>query len=449
MSSARLLLLCAAAASAVPLPSGFRPPTPTTPAPPLPSSSSESLIGIGSKLSSSIVTGGGAVVNTRGSTSGSATLHTSYKGPGESSETTTVGKTGLSETSAAASGGVSIQKNRAKTVVDSTEEGIEVKTGTEGKGITDGKAAGTQKAGAEGGAKTVDTTKFVYTDGENSFQVQHVERTAAESTSGHEASIEGFGTFGVLNFGTTITKKMRVPKVPKSPAPAPTSAPALSPEPDYWHDEPKPVTTTAAPTTVSPQELSSKSKMKQAGKTSGTGAVTASGATQGSTTSETDVKTPTGNAKQAAVANSGVSGTGVSSGESGFMHVAVGGTVVFKTKDGAKVVTTSDGFGNTKGASGTIQTVAVNGGLSVLDNIDLDLPGFNIRSKKKVSGSSSTGHEASSAGDGEFVAKNLAGTEIKLLSPELSLDEISMPTLPPTTTTVKPPKEPKFKLGKW
>ena len=123
---------------------------------------------------------------------------------------------------------------------------------------------------------------------------------------------------------------------------------------------------------------------------------------------------------------------------------------VTKTVDGVKVLTTSDGLGNTDGAAGVIQNVAANGGFNAFDSLKVNLPGLSIDGENKASGTSSTGHKASSAGLGEFTVQNKAGTEIKLKAPKLDLDAIPLPKLPPPVTTAKPTTQrPKYKKGKW
>ena len=72
-------------------------------------------IDITSKLSSAVVTGGGAQVTTSGSTSGAAAVTTKIEGPGVSSTITAVGQGGISGTSATAGDSASVQKGRSKT----------------------------------------------------------------------------------------------------------------------------------------------------------------------------------------------------------------------------------------------------------------------------------------------------------------------------------------------
>nr|UEK51793.1 CP19k-like protein 1 [Amphibalanus amphitrite] len=456
MVSASLLLLCAAAASAVPLKATVSTTSPSTPSP----SPSGPVIDIDSKLASAVVTGGGAQVTTSGGTSGAASVTSTVRGPGSVSTLTAVGQGGISGSSATAGNSASLQKGRSKTVVEATTEGTQVKTGTQGKGITSGEAVANQKAGAEGGAQRVEAVKYVESDGKNLYKVEKVDRTAVKSASGHEASSRRFGTFNVLNLGSTAINN---PGLIALPAQAPSSEPEPEPTPVYWnpknpqpepepqpepHPEPEPEPEPHPKPTkpVAPQpkkELSSESKAKQAGKTTGLGAVSSTGATQGAAQSQTSVETPNGSAKQAAVVNSGVGLTGVSSGTGLFNQKAHGKTAVTRTGEGIDVTSISSGLGETDGAAGSIQSVATNGGFTAVDTLNLKLPGLDLGSKAKASGTSSSGHKASSSGPGRFITSNEVGTEIKLTTPELDLETIHVPLPAPTT------KPPKVKRGKW
>ena len=84
--------------------------------------------------------------------------------------------------------------------------------------------------------------------------------------------------------------------------------------------EPKPVIPSPK------KKVSSESKAKQIGQTTGLGAVSATGGTQGTVQSQTKVETPEGASKEAAVVNSGVSLTGVSSGDGTYKQKAQGKT---------------------------------------------------------------------------------------------------------------------------
>nr|UEK51771.1 CP19k-like protein 4 [Tetraclita japonica formosana] len=449
MLSAHLLLVCVAVATAVPLP--YKHYTTTTAAPATSTAAparSSRLIDVDSKLTSNVITGGGAVVQTSGSTSGAGSVTRVVSGPGLVFRTTAVGSGGVSGQSASSGDGLAAQLSRARTVVVDTEDGTKVQTGTEGKGTTLGTAAAAQKTGANGGVNTLKAIKFVETDGKNLFQVEQVQRAAAKSASGHEASSEGLGSFNVLNLGSTEIKHSDFPSLPPPAGPAPTK------KPKHWKPTAAPTTTTEAPTTASPKfGISTNSKLKQAGKTTGSGAISSTGATQGSASSKSGLKTRAGGAKQSAVANSGVTGAGVSSGDGAYKQGAEGKTVVAATKEGVKVTTGSTGFGFTDGTAGTLQNVAANGGFTGLSTLNIKLPTgkhlVNIQGIQKAAGTSSTGHKASSTGPGKFATTNIAGTDIQLKTPDISLVAPLIPTPAPTTTAAPSTAAPKLKFHKW
>ena len=110
-------------------------------------------------------------------------------------------------------------------------------------------------------------------------------------------------------------------------------------------------------------------------------------------------------------------------------------TEVTSTDQGVDVTSTSGGQGETDGAAGTIQAVGTNGGFTAVDTLNLKLPSLEFGGKRKASGTSTSGHKASSSGPGRFITKNEIGTQIKLK--DLDLDTIALPVPHPTT---KPPK---------
>nr|UEK51774.1 CP19k-like protein 2 [Chthamalus malayensis] len=162
------------------------------------------------------------------------------------------------------------------------------------------------------------------------------------------------------------------------------------------------------------------SKLHQSGSTSGGGAVSAHGKTQGSARFRCRVQGPGFLVDSAGVGSAGVSGTGVSSGLGAFDQDAAALTEIISKPGGSKVLTLTEGKGSSGGTAGVLQKAGASGGVSKKKIGILQknfLKGLVTAVKKvKAQGTSSSGHTGSSTGFGDFKFKGGSVTDIKLPS---------------------------------
>nr|UEK51778.1 CP19k-like protein 5 [Chthamalus malayensis] len=388
MRSPLALLLCAAAVFAAPVPDHkgiIWLPTTTTP-PPLPIVVGRSGTAINSKLTQVGHTSGGAVVSSTGSTQGSSRFTRIVAGPGGTVQQAGAGSAGVSGTSVSSGHGVFVQRGQAKTTIKAGPDGIDVKTGTQGEGFTDGTAGNIQKAGAGGGATQKQTVVTVVPKGHQLVAVVASEESKATSSSGHEASSTGPGSFKTINLaGTGI---------------------ALTPLPNPLGGG---------------TDVTITSKQKQGGRTTHGGALSATGATKGSVKTDSSRSGGGVQERKAAAASSGAAGTAASAGNGDFFQDTVAKTQIVNSEDGLVVKTGTKGTGKSGGKSGIQQTAGAAGVGALSRVVIVTLPNgkrvVRIVKTDEAKASSNQGHQASSTGDGAFSTINLGGTEIKLDDP--------------------------------
>nr|UEK51769.1 CP19k-like protein 2 [Tetraclita japonica formosana] len=229
--SVRLLLVCVAVATAVPLPSGkLEPPTtkaPPTKPPTLPYCDDLKTI---SKLKQAGFTKGGAAVSSSSSTQGSASVKCIVRTPKSQTKLNAAGNSGVSGAGVSASGGIYKQGVEAATEVKTSNEGVEVKTESQGTGGSAGGAAINQNAGANGGAKLNIVGVDLLKNGKLGLAViKRVLKGGTTSSSGHKGSGSEDSVFKVANQGGTkiVFDKLTPPTLPPTkPAPT-TQAPKL------------------------------------------------------------------------------------------------------------------------------------------------------------------------------------------------------------------------------
>nr|UEK51777.1 CP19k-like protein 4 isoform 2 [Chthamalus malayensis] len=159
------------------------------------------------------------------------------------------------------------------------------------------------------------------------------------------------------------------------------------------------------------------SKLGQKGHTSGGGAVSASTSTQGSGSINCVFKGPNLKVDTGAAANSGVAGTGVSAGEGAFGQNVRAGSGVKSVPGITKVTTGTAAGGATGGGAAVTNKAGANAGAKTSVEFGRRLKKIKILEKQERSGTSSSGHEASSTGDGTFSVDQKGKTVIKLKGP--------------------------------
>nr|BAE94409.1 cement protein-19k [Megabalanus rosa] len=164
-------------------------------------------LGIASKVKQKGVTGGGASVSTTSATQGSGTTNCVTRTPNSVEKKNVAGNTGVTATSVSAGDGAFGNLAAALTLVEDTEDGLGVKTKNGGKGFSEGTAAISQTAGANGGATVKKAKLDLLTDGEDLFDTKKVEKGTVTSSSSHQGSGAGDSIFEILNEAESKIKK--------------------------------------------------------------------------------------------------------------------------------------------------------------------------------------------------------------------------------------------------
>nr|UEK51775.1 CP19k-like protein 3 [Chthamalus malayensis] len=360
------LLLCVALAVAVPTPSKKG------------DKDDKSGLTTSSEVSQSGITQGGGVVSSKGSSKGSTKSSSSFKAPDVKIKRNLRASSGVSGSGASSGDSAFGQKAGSKSVVSIDKDEIIVRTGTKGKGFSTGDAGAIQSAGATAGGKQ--STIIKLPGGKKLPTIIDSSKGAAKSSSGHDASTAGEGTFKTINIGGT---EVRLDD--------------LSPDLD----------------------IEVKSKQGQAGRTTRGGNVNSHGSTQGSADSKSGFKAgkKVTNRNNAAV-NAGAAAQAASTDNGAFRQNAKSFSGAKTDKDGISVRTGNIGEGNTRGHSGVQQKTGANAGANKKQAIIITLPDgkktVRIVDSGKGSAQSSSGQEASSTGKGSFRALNVGGTDVKL-----------------------------------
>nr|UEK51776.1 CP19k-like protein 4 isoform 1 [Chthamalus malayensis] len=155
-----------------------------------------------SKLGQKGHTSGGGAVSASTSTQGSGSINCVVKGPNFKVDTAAAGNSGVAGTGVAAGDGAFGQKVGAGSGVKNVPGGTKVTTGTAAGGATRGGAAVTNKAGANAGAKTIAEVKRRL----KNIKIGQKQEASGTSSSSHEASSTGDGTFAVDQKGKTVIK---------------------------------------------------------------------------------------------------------------------------------------------------------------------------------------------------------------------------------------------------
>ncbi|XP_037082465.1 uncharacterized transmembrane protein DDB_G0289901-like [Pollicipes pollicipes] len=167
--------------------------------------------------------------------------------------------------------------------------------------------------------------------------------------------------------------------------------------------------------------ISSESSLGQSGRTAGNAAVSGTTSTSGSASGLCGFQSPIAKLKDNGAVNSGVTGTVVSAGFGSAGQQANSKGAVGTTPGGTTVTTTSGGSGGSNGGGGVSQGGGANAGATKKKVVVVVLADgqkvVKLEDQAEGSGTSSSGHKASSTHNGVFNIQQGGETKIKLPPP--------------------------------